>query len=412
MEFKEHLHEFPSGLKLAIVESKGFYTSKFKIIFNVGAEDEEQEYGISHLIEHCTFKGTQNLTQEQISSRFDSLSASVNASTSSEFTSFKAKFPNPNLEEVLKLYSTMIFDSIYKTECIEKEKNVIIEEIKMYEDMPDEVAFENLIKLIYSGTGISNAIAGKIELLKSVTREDIINYKNKHYTAPNAVISVVGDYDSNEVIKLVDKYFNEPLKKAGEYTKVWSKPSRKRGGKIIKRKDTNQANIFLGYKSLPYENLDRLKLGLILYILGGNMSSRLYKRLRNELSLCYNVYSFNINYKNNGFLGVSVATSPEKSALAIKEIKNEIHKIMVYGVTDEEFNSAKNLRLNKLLMDKDIPGVALTYLAYTGKLLDNKMLEQIVKNTTKEDALNVFRKYINEDEVFISYVGKKPTEEI
>lgn len=410
MEFKEELITFPSGLKLVYVSTPGHYTSKVKIIFKVGSEDEREECGISHLIEHSVFKGTNSLSQEEISVKLDALAADVDASTSSEFTTYKATFPKPNIDSVLSLMSDMLFNSVFNKEELEKEKRVIIEEIKMHKDQPEQQAFDNLIKGMYNGTGIGYDIAGNEEKLKKVTRDEVVKHHKDYYNPQNAVISVVGDYTKKEVVAWVEKHFNLPMQKMGSSVKNWSPAINGKKGKVVEYRQINQANIMLGYKSLPYEDMDRIKLGLIAYILGGSMSSRLFTRIRNELSLCYSVYAFCINYKNSGFLGITLGTSPENAGLAIKEVKNEIHKIIVDGVTDEEFNAAKSMRYNKLLMEKDRPGVALSYLAYTGKLLNNKKMEEIIKSVTKEEALEVFRKTIIEDNDFISYVGKKNKE--
>jgi len=407
MDFKEELYTFPSGLKLVFVQASGYYTSNFKILFKVGAEDEQKECGISHLIEHCVFKGTKNYSQEEIAAKFDAISADVDASTSSEFTSYKAVFPKPSLEEVLSLFSDMIFNSVFDKNELEKEKRVIIEEIKMRQDIPDQLAFDNLIKMMYKGTGIGNDIAGKISLLNAVTQEDMLEYKNAYYNAKNAVISVVGDYSKDYVISLIEKYFNSKFKGCGTKQKVWSRGLISRSEKKIEIKQTNQANIILAYKTKPYEDLDRLKLGIFAYILGGSMSSRLFTRIRNELSLCYSVYCFCMNYKDSGFMGISLATSPENVTRALEEVKSELNKIIENGITDEEFNAAKTMRLNKLLMEQDSPKVALSYLAYTGRLLDNKLIENTIKSLTKQDVMEAVKNTIKQEDVFVSYVGKK-----
>ena len=407
MNFKEELYTFPSGLKLVMLSAPNYYTSEVKIIFKVGAEDEPKEYGISHLIEHCVFKGTSTLKQEDISVKLDSLAADVDASTSSEFTTYKAIFPRPNIEPVLDLLSKMLFDSTFDKDEVEKEKKVILEEIKMHKDQPEQQAFDNLIKKMYKGYGIGNDIAGSEQLLKQVLPSDMREYQQKYYNAQNAVISVVGDYKKQEIVKIVDKYLNQNLLKNGNGQKNWSLKPTSHGEMVTEIKAINQANIMLGYRALPYENMDRIKFGIIAYILGGSMSSRLFTKIRNELSLCYSVYSFSISYKNSGFLGISLATSPENASLAIKEVKNELHKLLINGVTEEEWQAAKSMRYNKFLMEQDRPRTTLSYVAYTGELLNNKKIEEIINSVTREEAMEIFRNTINEEDVFISYVGKK-----
>lgn len=406
MNYKEELYEYKSGLRLVFIKTPGFYTSKIKISFACGAEDESAPRGIAHLIEHCVFNGTTSLSQEQISEKFNSLSADPDASTSSEFTSYKASFPRPNLEKVLSLYADVIFNSTFNQKEVDKEKLVIIEEIKMRSDMPETLVFDNLTKNMYAGLGLGNDIGGEIDLLKQIKSEDMHEFRKDHYCAKNTFVVVVGDYDKQEVINLVDNHINSKLSTSG-VIKKWSRELELKGKVIKEIKPTAQTNILLAYKSLPYESMDRNKLAIISYILGGSMSSRLFTKIRNELSLCYSVYTFDMAYKNNGFMGISVATSPENATKALTAIKEEVNKILINGVTDEEFNSAKEMSINKYLMGRDYPRASLLYLAYTGKLVSHKELEQNLKNLTKKECEDMFRKCIKPEDVIISYVGKK-----
>lgn len=408
MRFKEELLTLSNGTKFAFVKTEGFYSAKFKITFACGAEDEPNAYGIAHLVEHGVFKGTDTLSQEEISVMFNKLSADPDASTSSEFTSYKARFPKRNLEEVLKLYSDIIFNSNFDEKLMEKEKRVIIEEIKMHEDMPEQACFDNLIKNMFQDIGIGYDIGGEIPLLKKVTREDLLNFRDSRYNSENAYIYVIGDYDKAQVVQLLEKHIVPKLKKAKAGTvKKWSKKSSTKGGIYTKFKPIEQANVMIAFKSLPFEDFDRLKLATILYILGGSMSSRLFERIRNQLSLCYSIYAFDVNYKNNGFFGISFASDISSAQLAVKEIKNELKKILTEGVTQEEFIDAKNMSIDKHFMRKDHPSANLAYLAYTGNLIDEKLVESTIKKMTKKECEDVFRKVVDLDCCYLSYVGKK-----
>jgi len=412
MNYKQQLHIFDSGLRLVFVKSSGFHTAKFKLAVEVGAEDEKKPYGVAHLLEHSIFKGTNLYSQEDISEKFNSLSAEVDASTSSELTVFKANFPKRNLKAVLELYSHLLSSSVFDEQEMQKEKQVIIEEIYMHEDMPDQFAFDNLVKCMYSDVGIGNDIAGEIKYLQTITRKDVLTFFSEYYHAKNFLISVVGDFEFEEVITLVDKLFNKPfINTRGVKLKSWSKVSKVKPKKIEIKKAINQSNILIGFKTVPYENNERMKLGLIAFILGGSMSSRLFKRIRNELSLCYSIFAFDMNYKNNGFLGISLATSASNEKKAIDAVNDEIVKVLNDGVTDEEFMVAKNLTIDKHLMINDYPNASLSYLSYTGKLYEQKEVLDYLKKLTKKEALDCFRKYINLSQEFVSIVSPKNTGE-
>ena len=408
MNFKQELYVFPSGLRLVFVKTPKFYTAKFKLVVETGSEDEQTPSGLAHLVEHSIFKGTTELNQEEISEAFNNLSADVDASTSSEFTVFKANFPKRNLEKVLRLYSSMLGDSVFDKREMEHEKQVIIEEILMHKDLPDQLVFDNLVKLMYSDCGIGNDIAGELDYFKKVKQEEVVSFHASHYHAKNFLVSVVGDFDFEEVKRLIKTYFDDKFNKKSKIkTKKWSKPSRVQPNVIFEKKDIAQSNILLGFKTLPYADFNRLKLALICFILGGSMSSRLFQKIRNELSLCYSVYAFDMNYKNNGFLGISLATSASNQKNAIDAVNAEIDRILHEGVTDEEFNSAKNLTLDKHLMNQDQPQASLSYLSYTGKLLNEPEMISYLKSITKEEALLEFKKYISTDREFISVVSPK-----
>ena len=408
MNYPQLLHIYETGLRLVFVKTSGFHTAKFKLAVEVGSEDEKKPYGLAHLLEHSTFKGTDKYNQEEISEKFNELSAEVDASTSSEFTVYKANFPKRNLKEVLSLYASLLKDSIFDEYELQKEKQVIIEEILMHEDIPDQLAFDNLVKCMYSDCGIGNDIAGEVEYLQQMTSKDVKSFHDKYYHSKNFLVSVVGDFEFEEVKKVVDEIFSKPFaKKSVTKTKTWSPVSKVKPTTIFAKKEINQSNILLGFRSLPYENYERMKLGLIGFILGGSMSSRLFKKIRNELSLCYSIFAFDMNYKNNGFLGISLATTASNQEKAIKAVNDEIQKVLEQGVTDEEFETAKNLSIDKHLMLNDYPNASLSFLSYTNRLQNEQEILNYLKSITKEQAMECFKRHISLSGEFVSIVSPK-----
>lgn len=407
MKFKTNLHTLGSGMRVAVTKTPNYYTAKFRLSVMVGAEDETAPNGVAHLIEHTMFKGTDKLSQEEISAKFNSLSADIDASTSSEFTNYKVEFPKRNLKPVLELVSHILHDSQFDETLMNKEKQVIVEEISMHEDNPEQLAFDKLVKEMYKDNGIGNEIAGTRENLLKTTKPKIYKFYLEHYNPKNFLVSVIGDFDEEEVVNLVDEYFNKPFlnRTTHQKTKNWSKPSKIKPMSLRLNKQINQSNILMGFRTLPFADMDRLSVGLINFILGGSMNSRLFIKVRNDLSLCYSIFSFDMNYSKNGFVGISLATSPLHEKQAIDAVNAEIEKIHEFGVTDEEFEIAKNLTLDKYLMYQDVPHVGLTYLAYTGLLLDENDIIEKIKKITKEEALEKFKKYIKPDKEFCVVVS-------
>lgn len=402
------LLSFDNGLRVEFVKkTKNTVQASFKVAVMVGSEDERAEQGIAHLLEHCTFKGTREYSQEQLSVELDKISAMPNASTSAEFTIFEAKFPKFNIERLIELFSKMIFESTFDEQGIESEKLVIIEEIKMHNDIPSDIAFDQLTNTMFSGTGLGFDIAGNEKLLKAVTRDELIEFRNSHYIPQNTIISVVGDFEEKQIKELIEKYFASrfvEINKTGKLQKIWTEKVELEPKTVIKNKKINQANVMMGAYTTGYESPDRLKLAIMLFALGGSMSSRLFVRLRNQLSLCYSIYADHLNYKNNGFLLIDFSTLSEQCELAINEVKKVVNEMIENGITDEEFILAKNILLNNFLMGQDVPQSHISYLAYTGELFDAKKREKELANIKKSDCEDAFRKYITTDKFFISIV--------
>ena len=383
---KNTLIKFDNGLTLVFQKTPNFYTAEVCVLFKVGSENELREFGISHLLEHSHFKGTTKYNQEQISEEFNKICAEPDASTSSEITKYKLTFPKPNLQKATELLSHILFDSVFDEKQIENEKKVIIEEIKMYNDRPSSCAFENLMGSMFKDSGLGNKIAGDIKLLKKIKPADLFEYKEKYYNADNCLIAVLGDFEEKEVRDLISKHFESRFNKTkskNNICKNWTEKMYRKSESVFEAKDTEQANVFLGFYAPPATEKELIKLELINFILGGPMSSRLFVKVRNKLSLCYSIYSQQYSFKNNGMLIIAFSTTESKVKKAIDAVKSEIDKIRKSGVKDSEFNDAKENLLNMLLMENDLPRISLTYLARNGQLFNLEEHINFIKNLTK-----------------------------
>ncbi len=380
------------------------------MLFTVGSEDEDGPHGMAHLLEHSLFNGTTNYSKNQLSEEFDKLCAKPNASTSADITEYKVKFPKFNLVKVAELFSDMIFNSSFNEEELSKEIGVIIEEIKMHQDHPLNACYDALIEAMYAGTGMGWEIAGEPKLLKKVTREDLIKFRNLHYTPENTIISVRGDVNREEVIALIERCFANRFAEINESNtkeKKWTEEVNNTPKTIISNKrNLKQSNVIMGCYVMG-ANSDPVQikaLGIVTYILGGSLSSRLFKKLRGELSYCYSIYASCCYYKNTGFMLIEFSTSPENKESAISAVKEEINKILTCGITEQEFEVAKNIKLNSFLMSLDSTPVNLEYVAYFNKLVNNDEIIEQIKALKKEQCEEVFKKFICNDNFFVSVV--------
>ncbi len=408
MKKKEIIVEYENGLRLIFKKKE---TNKVKasldILVLTGSENESSPKGLAHLLEHSMFKGTKDYSQEELSVEFDKICANTNASTSNEFTTYKAHFPKFNVKRVFELFSSMFFDSVFDEKGLEKEKQIIIEEIKMCNDNPPHFAFDKLMESMFSNTPMGYDIAGVPELLTKVTREELINFRNSHYIPQNTIISVIGDFDIEEIKSLVQTYFSERFKEIDgneSFVKTYLPNIKRATNTVINTKDLFQSNVMMGLYTMDALNPNRRRFSLMAFILGGSMSSRLFKKLRNEMSLCYSIYTDKYYYKNNGFMLIDFATSKKNRDIAIDAVKKELQNVLDNGITDEEFETAKSVLVNSFLMQQDDIYINLSYFAYTGKVEDTDEILADLKSMTKAECESVFREVVNLDELHISIV--------
>lgn len=409
MNNKGILYTYPNGLRLAFVKADdGKVKASLSINVLTGSENESTPQGLAHLLEHSLFKGTNKYSQEQLSVEFNKICANTNASTSTEFTKFTSKFPKFNIEKMCELFSSMLFDSVFDSVGLEKEKNVIIEEIKMCADDPSRFAFDKLIESMYSNTPMGCDIAGDPELLKKVTRDELIEFRNTHYIPENTIVAVIGDFDFDYIKGLVQKYFVDRFVEINTQDKIiksYLPNITRKANVVVNKKDLFQSNVMMGmYIMDATSDLDQKKFAITNFVLGGSMSSRLFTKLRNEMSLCYSIYTDTYTYKNNGFMLVDFSTTKKNRELAIEAVKNEITNILQNGITEEEFETAKSVLLNTYLMKQDDPYLNISYLSYNGTLKDPEENIEEIKSITKEECEEVFRRYVNLDNMHISIV--------
>ncbi|MCQ2399725.1 MAG: insulinase family protein, partial [Clostridia bacterium] len=276
---------YPSGLKLIVKQMEGLFSVSAGILVNTGSRDESvEENGISHFIEHTVFKGTTHRNAFEISDHIDRIGSSINAYTSKECTVYYTKSTVEHQEETFEILADIFLNCTFPEDELEKEKDVVIEEINMTEDTPDEVCLDLLSSAYYGDTGLGMTITGTAKDVKSFTKEKVKDYMRRRYTPDNVVISVAGAVDIEDTVKTVDRLFSSFTgEKAVESVKRESSPRTVHYGK---KKDIEQAQIALALPCYKYgdDRADAANIANI--VLGGSMSSRLFQKVREELGLC------------------------------------------------------------------------------------------------------------------------------
>jgi predicted Zn-dependent peptidase len=305
-----------------------------------GSRNEDKiNNGISHFIEHMFFKGTDKRTALQIAECIEDVGGQINAFTGKEATCFYIKALDAYLELGLDVLADMLFNSKFLAEDIEKEKGVVIEEINMSEDSPEDVLSDLHSIAIWGEDAISLPILGSEDTVKSFTRDQILKYISSHYIPENSVISISGKFDPKNIEKLVEKYFgnwNSTNKKLTKY----SKPNIL-SNNLLKKKSIEQLHISLGIPGIETGNEDLYALLLLSNVFGGGASSILFQKIREEKGLCYSIYSYISAFMNTGVVNIYTCLNPKYAADALNMIKEEMKKFVQSGISDEKLAKAK-----------------------------------------------------------------------
>lgn len=305
---------------------------------NGSRNENEMNNGISHFIEHMFFKGTSNRSAKKIAEDIENVGGQINAFTGKEATCYYVKSLNTHLDLCLDVLSDMLFNSKFSSEDIEKEKGVVIEEVNMSEDSPEDVLFDLHSKAIWGDEPIAYPILGTIENIKGFNREKIVKYINTYYTPANSVISICGKVDMNTIEKIVEKYFGQ-WNNTSESVK-YSSPILVNDN-LYKEKPIEQIHLSLGIPGVSIGHNDVYTLSLMNNIFGGVVSSHLFQRIREELGLCYNIYSFVSPFNNTGTVNIYTGVSQNTVYEAIEAIQEELEEFCKRGITENELYIAK-----------------------------------------------------------------------
>ena len=268
-----------NGIKIITKKIDGLKSLSMGVFAGVGsAAETEKENGISHFIEHVNFKGTKKRSAFDVVRDPEALGIMVNAATSKEYTYYYAKTLSEHTENALELLSDIFIDSVYPEDELEREKGVVIEEINMYEDTPDDVCTTELSKAVFGGgTGYGRSILGTKRNIERFTKQDVLDYKKKYYTPDNVVLSFAGDLEADDVMRLCEKYFSrmEKAVKHKEPKRVTSNLCKT----IVRKKKIEQEHVAFGFTAPGRNDMFFDEYQIIASVLGGGMSSRLSKRL-------------------------------------------------------------------------------------------------------------------------------------
>ena len=330
----------PNGLRIIGERIEHFRSVSVGLWLGAGSQYElPGEAGLSHFLEHMVFKGTKKRTARQIAEEMDAVGGQLNAFTAKECTCFYAKVVDEHLPLAMDVLSDLVTAPAFDPGELEKEKGVVIEEINMAEDTPEDVVFELLMLAHYGDQPLSRPILGTAECIQAYRSDDLRAYWSRMYRPQNAVLALAGNYDWERVkdmaLHLLGDWQSEGLERRAYATQP-AKPAL-----LVREKDIEQTHICLGYPGVATGDDRGFELSIFNSAFGGAMSSRLFQKIREDSGMAYSVYSYPNAYTDTGMLAVYAATSPEAANAVIDMIRAEAASIAETGMTREEFQMAR-----------------------------------------------------------------------
>lgn len=326
-----------------------------------GARDETKNIsGISHFLEHLLFKGTKNRTAKQISEAFDRLGGELNAFSAKESTCLYGRLLDEHIETGVEILADLVQNPILKEKDIDFEQKVILEELNLYEDTPDEKIHDLFVSSLWPDHPLGNPILGSKESIKGINAQLVRDFFKKRYLPSNIVVAVAGNVDHERLNEIIDKNIEE--KDGKKLTRKEIKPETNKTVKLY-RKKTEQAHLCYGFPGLAARDNDRFALSILSHILGGGMSSRLYQEIREKRGLAYNIYSYYTLYAETGLFAIYAGTNPAKLGQVVKLICQELEMITANNVTNEELERAKGHIKGQLVLSLENTTYRMTQLA-------------------------------------------------
>ncbi|WP_185184340.1 M16 family metallopeptidase [Bacillus subtilis] len=336
-----------NGVRIVLENNPTVRSVAIGVWIGTGSRHETPEInGISHFLEHMFFKGTSTKSAREIAESFDRIGGQVNAFTSKEYTCYYAKVLDEHANYALDVLADMFFHSTFDENELKKEKNVVYEEIKMYEDAPDDIVHDLLSKATYGNHSLGYPILGTEETLASFNGDSLRQYMHDYYTPDRVVISVAGNI-SDSFIKDVEKWFGSYEAK-GKATGLEKPEFHKE--KLTRKKETEQAHLCLGFKGLEVGHERIYDLIVLNNVLGGSMSSRLFQDVREDKGLAYSVYSYHSSYEDSGMLTIYGGTGANQLQQLSETIQETLATLKRDGITSKELENSKEQMKGSLML--------------------------------------------------------------
>jgi len=386
-----------NGLRVVVEKIPTMRSVSFGIWVKIGSRNETTDNnGISHFIEHMLFKGTQTRTAKDIADLFDGIGGNVNAFTSKEYTCYFAKVLDQHLPIAVEALADMFFESQFDASELEKEKNVILEEIKMYEDTPDDKVHDEASRAAYGGHSLAYSILGIEDRLRAMGSADLIGYMKRHYRIDNTVIAVAGNVEEEAVVELLERHFGR-FDNYGEDGAPEAPAFQ--GDYVFHKKKTEQNHICLSFPGCSIADPKLYAMILLNNALGGGMSSRLFQEIREKRGLAYSVYSYHTSFADTGLFTVYAGTAPKQTKDVLDLTIGQLEELASSGLTDAELHRGKEQLKGSLILSLESTGSRMNRIGKNELLLGrhytiDEMLERI-DEVSQDDVREVTERMLS-----------------
>jgi predicted Zn-dependent peptidase len=403
----------PGGLRVVTETMPTVRSVAFGIWVGVGSRDEAPGLaGSSHFLEHLLFKGTKRRNALEIAAVMDAVGGEMNAFTAKEYTCYYARVLDSDLPLAVDVVSDMVTSSLITTDDFESERGVILEEIAMHDDAPDDIVHDAFAKAIFGDHPLGRPVLGTVDSIEAVSRTSVNGYYRRRYKPSQMVVAVAGNLDHNTVVRLVRKAFAGYLDDTSAEPaapRMGSRPPAMFGGVQVTRRPTEQANLVLGTGGLSRSDERRFALGVLNNALGGGMSSRLFQEVRERRGLAYSVYSYHSQYADTGLFGVYAGCAPSRVNEVLSLCREQLDAVATHGVTAEEIARGKGQLKGSLVLGLEDTGSRMSRLG-KGELVYGEQLtvDEVIARidaVTPDDVRSVATDVLADSTLGLAVIG-------
>lgn len=396
----------PNGVRLISEKLDTVRTASIGIWVGNGSRYEPAALnGISHFIEHMIFKGTEKRSAQHIAIAIDALGGQANAFTDKECTCYYMKVLDKRLKTGISILADMFMHSRFAQEDIDLERGVVLEEIDMYEDSPEDVAIDKLFEKCYEGSALGRPILGTAETLQTINSEAMHDYMNRYYRPKDTVIAVSGHFTEDDLDYIAELFSHMEGEGRNQITPATYQPSL-----LLREKDIEQNHLCLSFPGVSLLSEERFAMNLLSSILGGGMSSRLFQGVREQNGLCYSIYTFTTPHLDIGLLSIYTGLGAETEHKALELIVRELHRFCEDGPTADELSRCREQVKTTLLMGLESTGTRMMTIGRS-ELLRGQVaaVEQVLAaydKVTADDLLQLARRVFDFEQVSLAVVGQ------